>query len=34
MGVINYGKNFPAAYSFTKSEAAISFAFLFNSLKH
>jgi hypothetical protein len=34
VGVINIGKNFPAAYSFAKSEAAVSFSFIFNYVKH
>jgi hypothetical protein len=34
VGVTATNKNFSAAYSFTKSEAAISFNFLFNSFKH
>ena len=34
IGIINTNKNFPAAYSFAKSEAVILFNFLFNSFRH
>ena len=34
VGVINTGKNFPAAYSFCKSEAKKSFNFLFDYLNY
>jgi MULE transposase domain len=33
VGVTNTGKNFPAAYSFAKSEARVSFDFVFECLK-
>ena len=33
VGITNTGKNFPAAYSFAKSEARVSFDFIFDSLK-
>jgi hypothetical protein len=32
VGVTSTGKNFPTAYSFTKSEARISFDFIFDAL--
>jgi len=34
VGVTSTAKNFPAAYSFAKSEAGIVFDFIFDSLKH
>ena len=34
VGVTATNKNFPAAYSFAKSEAATSFNFLFDSFRH
>ena len=34
IGITSTNKNFPAAYSFVKSEAAVSFNFLFDSFKH
>jgi hypothetical protein len=34
IGITLTNKNFPAAYSFAKSEAVILFNFLFNSFKH
>lgn len=34
VGVTNTGKNFPAAYSFTRSEARVSFDFIFDYLGH
>jgi hypothetical protein len=34
MGVIATNKNFPTAYSFTKSEAIVLFNFLFNSFRY
>ena len=33
VGVINTGKNFSITYSFAKSEARVSFDFIFDSLK-
>jgi hypothetical protein len=33
VGVINTNRNFPVAYSFAKSEAKVSFEFLFDCLK-
>jgi MULE transposase domain len=33
VGVTNTGKNFPAAYSFARSEAKVSFDFIFDSLR-
>ena len=34
VGVTATNKNFPAAYSFTKSEATVSFNFLFDNFRH
>jgi hypothetical protein len=34
VGITSTNKNFPAAYSFAKSEATVSFNFLFDSFKH
>ena len=34
VGITGIGKNFPAAYSFAKSEAATLFHFLFDYIRH
>jgi hypothetical protein len=34
MGIIVMNKNFSAAYSFAKNEAAVLFNFFFDSFKH
>jgi hypothetical protein len=34
VGITSTNKNFPAAYGFAKSEAAVSFNFLFDSFRH
>ena len=34
IGVIAMNKNFPAIYSFAKSEAIVLFNFFFNSFRH
>jgi hypothetical protein len=34
VGITSINKNFPAVYSFVKSETVISFNFLFNSFRH
>ena len=34
VGIIGIGKNFPAVYSFAKSESAVLFHFLFDCMRH